>query len=162
MVESIDTSRVHGNSRAKRGKYPFEWHPGICSSCGSAISSAPFEYEAPISRLRRNGSGLNARHGRGKIDAAAKLNPRRSKVIISAASKSMTQTELEDILDDGMAYTKNQIAELGFQRFGISRSKLMRLRKDDALESVRSALRNERILDMIAQEARIAGRARRA
>ena len=44
--------------------------------------------------------------------------------------------------------------------FGISKSMLQRLRKEDAKRSVRSALDNERTLDVISEMARKAGKAR--
>ena len=56
--------------------------------------------------------------------------------------------------------TKRQIAELGFRRFGISRSKLEKLNKQDARYSVHAALENEKTLDLISQAAREAGKAR--
>ena len=58
------------------------------------------------------------------------------------------------------SYTKQQLAELGYRRFGISRSHLTRLRKDDALASIRAALANEKALDVIEVEASRVGRAR--
>ena len=162
MAKSMYDRHIHGRSRTKPGKFPFGWYPGICGSCGIPIDNVPFEYEPPISKLRRNGAGLNETRLRGITDAAVKSNSRRIKVVNSTEYKSITQAELEYILDDGMTCTKKQIAELGSQCFGISRSKLMRLRKDDALEWVRAALRNERILDLIEREAQRVGPARRA
>ena len=73
--------------------------------------------------------------------------------------ESMGQDAIERILDDE-GYTKLQIVELGVQRFGISRSKLDRLNKKDALESVRAALGHEKSLDVISIEARKGANAR--
>lgn len=66
--------------------------------------------------------------------------------------ESIDQEEIVRIVEN-VNYTKQQIAELGFRRFGISRSKLERLSKKDALDSVRAALEHEKSLDVISQEA---------
>ena len=77
----------------------------------------------------------------------------------AAALESLSQEEVAQILDDpGSA--KQQVAELGFRRFGISRAKLERLSKPAARDAVRSALENEKILDAISEEARKSGQAR--
>ena len=85
----------------------------------------------------------------------------------STKAKSQLPPELESIGQEGIerilndeSYTKQQIAELGVQRFGISRSKLERLRKKDARDSVRAALEHENSLDAISMEARRGGKAR--
>ncbi len=66
---------------------------------------------------------------------------------------------VEQILADA-GYTKKQLAELGFRRFGISQSYLTRVPKTDALASIRAALDNERTLDVIEEQASRAGQAR--
>ena len=68
----------------------------------------------------------------------------------------VSQGDIEAILDQD-DYTKKQLVELGSQRFGISRAKLNRLRKKDAIESIRAALEHEKSLDVISEEARRAG-----
>ena len=73
--------------------------------------------------------------------------------------ESIGQDEIERILNDD-AGTKRQIAELGFRRFGISRSKLERLSLKDARYSVRAALENEKTLEVISQVAKKAGKSR--
>ena len=67
--------------------------------------------------------------------------------------------KVDDVLQESTT-TKRQIVELGFRRFGISRSSLERLNKQDALRSVRAALDNERSLDIISREAIRTGKAR--
>ena len=57
-------------------------------------------------------------------------------------------------------YTKRQVAEIGFRRFGLSRSMLTRLSKEEAVASVLAALEHEKSLDVIAREARRSGRVR--
>lgn len=75
--------------------------------------------------------------------------------------ESIDEKEIDRILNDE-SYTKKQMAELGLRRFGISRSKLERLRKQDARDSIRAALEHEKSLDVIAMEARRGGKARSA
>ena len=78
---------------------------------------------------------------------------------LDSGLESIGQDEIERILNDD-AGTKRQIVELGFRRYGISRSKLERLSLKDARYSVRAALENEKTLEVISQEARKAGKAR--
>ena len=79
---------------------------------------------------------------------------------VAAALESLSQEEVAQILDDpGSA--KQLVAELGFRRFGISRAKLERLSKPAARAAVRAALEHEKSLDVIAQQARKSGQARR-
>ena len=84
---------------------------------------------------------------------------RKPKATLPPNLESLQQDDIEKILTDD-SYTKIQIAELGFQRFGISKPMLQRLRKEEARRSVRSALDNERTLDVISEMARKAGKAR--
>ena len=87
---------------------------------------------------------------------AASRNP---KLGLPSDLGSASQEEVEKILESDN-YTKQQIAEIGFQRFGMSKPMLQRLRKEEAKRSVRSALENERTLDVISKMARKAGKAR--
>ena len=93
----------------------------------------------------------------------ASARPRKSRTAFSPEFESQLDTiglnEVEVILNDS-APTKGQIVELGFSRFGISRSSLERLNKRDAADTVRAALENEKSLDVISQEAARAGNAR--
>ena len=88
-----------------------------------------------------------------------KATVRKPKVTLPPNLEYLQQDTIDEILA-GDDYTKAQIAELGFQRFGISKSMLLHLRKEDAKRSVRSALENERTLDVISKMARKAGKAR--
>ena len=54
-------------------------------------------------------------------------------------------------------FQKKQLVELGERRLGISSSKLSRLKRADAIESIRAALDHERSLEAIATQARLAG-----
>ena len=78
---------------------------------------------------------------------------------IDSSLETISQGEIERILNDD-ATTKRQIAELGFRRFGISRSKLERLNLKDAIYSVSAALENEKTLDVISQAAKESGKVR--
>ena len=104
-------------------------------------------------------SELNAALAQKVGPSNVKATPRRRQATLPADLESLGQQEIEEILED-RRYTKRQLAELGFRRFGISRSSLIHLRKDDAVNSVRAALRNERTLDVISEMAQRAGRAR--
>ena len=85
--------------------------------------------------------------------------PKKAKATLPPNLESIDKDGIEKVLSDE-SYTKSQIAELGFQRFGISRSTLARTSKEDALISIRSALENERSLDVISQVAHESGKAR--
>ena len=91
--------------------------------------------------------------------ADSRAPSRGPKLVLPTELEALSQDDIERILNDDR-YTKQQIAELGFRRFGISRSKLESLRKEDARASVRAALNHEKSLDVIAREARKAGKAR--
>ncbi len=116
-----------------------------------ATSLRPYS-DVPISELA---SALNGRESAGHPQAAS----RRAESTLPPELESIGQEEIERILEDEN-YTKSQLVELGFRRFGLSRSKLGRLRKEDALESVRAALGHEKSLDAISREARKDGKAR--
>ena len=88
-----------------------------------------------------------------------RISLRKPKATLPANLESLRRGEIEDVLSND-SYTKDQVAELGFRRFGISRAKLKGLRKEDALNSVRVALENEKSLDVISEMARKAGKAR--
>ena len=113
--------------------------------------------DCPVPELAnaiRNNSvtAVNAKSRRKPIEPA--FTPE-----LDSRLESISQDEIERILNDD-AVTKRQIAELGFRRFGISRSKLERLNLTDARYSVLAALENEKTLDVISQVAQKAGKAR--
>ena len=60
------------------------------------------------------------------------------------------------ILDDER-YQKKQLIELGEKRLGIPPSRLLRLKRADAISSIRAALDNERTLAAIGRHARLTG-----
>lgn len=63
------------------------------------------------------------------------------------------------ILEDE-GYQKKQLIELGEKRLGIPPSRLLRLKRADAITSIRAALDNERTLAAIGRHARLAGERR--
>lgn len=88
-----------------------------------------------------------------------KTSARKKQTPLPSNLEGLRKKDIENILSDE-SYTKIQIAELGFRRFGIPRATLVRLRKEDALMSVRTALENEKSLDVISQVARRSGKTR--
>ena len=84
---------------------------------------------------------------------------RRPPLELPAGLTTLPEPAVERVLTDSR-YLKSQLAELGFQRFGISRSKLCRLTKAAAVEAIRSALEHERSLDAIGQQAQLAAERR--
>ena len=83
-----------------------------------------------------------------KRTSATRVNPN-----LPEGVESLSLDEVEDFLGDEK-HTKGLLVELGFRRFGISRSKLERLPKAEALESVYAALEHEKSLEAISREAR--------
>ena len=73
--------------------------------------------------------------------------------------ESLLLEDIEELLNDD-GFTIDQLAELGFRRFGISGSSLLRARKADVLSFIRAAVEHERSLDVIAEQARKSGEAR--
>ena len=65
-------------------------------------------------------------------------------------------SEVKDILS--IKLTKNELAELGYQRFGISKSLIKGMNKANAIFNIEAALDNERTLDVISRLAKEAGR----
>ena len=88
-----------------------------------------------------------------------RTSSRESKANLPSDLESVCSKEIEEILDNN-DYTKSQIAELGYKRFGISKSRLERSRKEDAKQAIRTALANEKTLDVISQQARKSGAVR--
>lgn len=84
---------------------------------------------------------------------------RKTKATLPANIESLLTREIDKILSDEK-YTKIQIIELGVRRLGIPHSKLARLSKRDALDSIRAALDHEKSLSVISQEARRGGEKR--
>ena len=82
-------------------------------------------------------------------DSASSRKPKRT---LPVEVESLTYEEVERILDDD-GYTKRQIAELGFRRFGIPEKSMLHSRKYEAVAAVQDAVANERILDVIYDQA---------
>lgn len=86
----------------------------------------------------------------------AKKTTKRPKIELPPNLSSLNTDEINLILQN-QDYTKDQIIDLGVQRFGIARSKLLRQSKGRVSESIRAALDHENSLDAISQEARRGG-----
>ena len=84
---------------------------------------------------------------------ATRSFPVKADVRLPSNLESLSHKDLETILANER-HTKKQLVELGFRRFGISRSRLDRLRKSEAKDSVRSALEHEKSLEAISRAAR--------
>jgi hypothetical protein len=91
--------------------------------------------------------------------AADKGKPQQPKLELPPDLQSLNADAIFAIINN-QEYTKLQIIDLGVQRFGISRSKLMRLNKESVSESIRAALDHEISLGIISQEARRGGEKR--
>ena len=79
--------------------------------------------------------------------------PAKAVVGLPSDLESLSHKDLESILANER-HTKKQLVEVGFKRFGISRSRLDRLRKSEAKDSVRAALEHEKSLEAISRAAR--------
>lgn len=121
----------------------------------------PFVWEARApSGTVRNGKPINGK----RPDANAKSDaPRSARTAppLPDNLKSLSREEIERMLKDD-ALTKRQVAEIGHSRFGISKPSLLRARKDIARKTILSALRNERSMYIVAEQARRAGEMRSA
>ncbi len=84
---------------------------------------------------------------------------KRPKAELPPDLETVSAKTIEDILGD-RTYMKLQLIDLGVKRFGISRSKLMRLNRDHILESIRAALNHEQSIGAISEEARRGGEKR--
>lgn len=84
---------------------------------------------------------------------------RKPPVELPSSLPTLSESAVERVLADSR-YLKSQLAELGFQRFGISRSRLCRLTKTAAVDAIRGALDHERSLDAISQQAQMAAKRR--
>lgn len=102
----------------------------------------------PVSDLVRIMEGSVAKSPRARAAAHLPYNVRK-----------LTTDEVSQILKDD-EYTKPELIELGVRRFGISRSKLARLSKAGAHESISAALAHEKSLAIISQKAQRGGKDR--
>lgn len=84
---------------------------------------------------------------------------RRLKIDLPEDLKNVPVEVVCNIINDDN-FTKNQIVDLGFERFGIPKSKLSRLNKQAVIEAIQSALNHENSLDVISFEARRGGEKR--
>ena len=106
----------------------------------------------PVQDLIELLAGLGARNMPGPVE-------RKTPVDLPSGLTTLPASVVERVLGDDR-YLKSQLAELGFRRFGISRSRLCRLNKTAAVEAIRGALEHERSLDAIGQQAQVAAKRR--
>lgn len=118
-----------------------------------------FAYGYPDSRI--NELGFRKPSAPKRKPTKARGTSRKPKRTLPTGLERLSYESVEEILDDD-GYTKSQIAELGFRRFGIPKKFMLHSRKYEAVMSVRNAVMNERILDEISEQARKAGMARSA
>ena len=104
-------------------------------------------------------SELESAIAKRKRSSAPKAAPRKPQAELPPELESLERSEVEAILQDD-AYTKRQIAELGYRRFGISQPALARSRREDALMSIRAAMEHELSIEVIGAEAERVGKAR--
>lgn len=100
------------------------------------------------------------RHATIREGAAEFLAPRqRPRPIELNELRNLSPEEVEKVvLDD--ARSKGELIDLGIARFGISRSRLVKMNKADVVVAIRSALRHQESLRIISQEAQRGGNTR--
>ena len=84
-------------------------------------------------------------------------NPgKRVKLELPSNLESLSAEGIERILAN-RGFTKLQLIDLGAQRFGISRSRLLRLGRDQVVDAVQAAVNHEKSIEIISEEARRGG-----
>lgn len=94
-----------------------------------------------------------------KVRTSGTRNRKTRRTELPADLNSLSANSVERILASPR-YTKLQVIEVGSQRFGISRSRLMRLGREQVIEAVRAALEHEQSIQVISEEARRQGEKR--
>lgn len=128
----------------------------------SVIANPPFKYDHPKAAPPVRVDAPPSRVGQIRASngsARSGVTSGKPQTPLPANLKALSWEEVERILEDD-TLTKRQIAEIGNERFGISRASLLRLRKDRARHSILTAMRNEKTMWAIADQARKAGKAR--
>ena len=105
---------------------------------GRPVSDLVATFQTEVSPSRR-------RRSRGK-----------SKATLPPNLETISRENLEQLLCDEKL-KKQQLIEVGFRRFGISKSRLSRIRRNEVLDVIRAALDHERSLNAITHEARRGG-----
>lgn len=100
------------------------------------------------------------RHATIREGATEFLAPRqRPRPIEPSELRNLSPDDVEKVVSDD-ARSKGELIDLGIARFGISRSRLVRMNKADVVDAIRSALRHEESLRIISQEAQRGGNTR--
>ena len=127
---------------------PFFWYP--MASDGTVelrkVAELPFEWHSPLTLrpAEKNKKTSKTKRSRRSTTSAS----RKSATALPNDLKSLSLEDVEGLLESD-AFTKQQIADLGHERFGISRPRLLRARKDHAISEIFSALSEERTMDII-------------
>ena len=94
--------------------------------------------------------------GEKQPSESKRTTPKRPKVPLPPGLETISHGTIEEILLDEK-YTKAQLIEVGVSRFGISHSRLSRIKRADVADTIRAALDHERSLGVISHEARRGG-----
>ena len=158
-ISGLAENALSTASEASLGEFMAALPPELEILIGKDADDALYDYGYPDRRITELGFPKSPTLIRRSPRASA--SSRKPKRMLPPGLERLSYEEVERILDDD-GYTKRQIAELGFRRFGIPEKSLIHSRKYDAVTSVRDAVANERILDAISRQARKAGRMRTA
>lgn len=125
---------------------------GVAEQASKAIRTPP-PRSKPSASARSGKATDKKREGADAPTPSFPENPR-----------ALSGEEVERLLeDDSLAkLTKEQIAELGYARFSIAKSEILRLSKNRARKRILDALKTERTMQGVAEQARRAGMMRSA
>jgi hypothetical protein len=112
-----------------------------------ALSQSLYELARNLLRKPSNLKRDKNRTGSSKLDSSSKTR---------RPFESLDASEISHFLDDA-GHSKRQLVELAFGRFGIPRSRLLRLKTTEVRERIRAALLHEDSLHIISEEARRGG-----
>lgn len=116
---------------------------------GKNPEDALYDYGYPDRRIAE--LGFRQSSIRSRRPPKSPVSSKKTKRTLPTGLERLSYEEVERILNDA-GYTKRQIAELGFRRFGIPEKSMLYSRKDEAIMSVRDAVMNERVLDAISEQ----------
>ena len=87
--------------------------------------------------------------------------PEKESVQLPPNIQDICLDEVQNILED-RNYTREQLVELGVERFNLPKHRLVRSSRNKLIESIDLALEHEKSLKTIAKAARLSGKNRRA
>ena len=112
----------------------------------------------PLSKLPLDQLGSSLTAARKERSLSILSRPKLGQIELVRFDR-MTSTEIKRAIQDP-SLRKADLAEIAFERFGISRAKTMRLRKHEVLADINAAASNEDALNVISEQARRSGMAR--